>query len=238
MEARGILGFDTATADTVVAVTIDGELAVERRADPDPSRRPRHAAALLAEVEAAAAVAGGWERIGRLAVGVGPGTFTGLRIGVTTARALAQARSLPLVGVPSLDALARGLADRAGERPRLALIDARRGETFAGVYDAAGERIGEPFVAPPEGVVERLAAGGPPPLAAGDGSLRFREQLELAGVEVLPAADEAHRMAARHVCALAATVEPGPAADVRPIYLRRPDAEVWREQRDRDPAAG
>ena len=54
-------------------------------------------------------------------------------------------------------------------------------------------------------------------------------------MDVLPDADPAHRMAARHVCALAAGAEPGRPEQVKPIYLRRPDAEVWRERRDRDP---
>ncbi len=86
-----------------------------------------------------------------------------------------------------------------------------------------------------EALAGRLAELAPAPVAVGDGSLRFRSQLESAGVEVPPDADPAHRLAARHICALAATVEPGPPTDVRPAYLRRPDAEVWREQRDRNP---
>jgi tRNA threonylcarbamoyladenosine biosynthesis protein TsaB len=235
---RGILGLDTATADAVVAVTIDGEPVAERRADADASGRPRHVAMLLAEVEAAARAAGGWERVDRLAVGVGPGAFTGLRVGVATARALAQARRLPLVGVGSLDALAAGIGERAGDRPRLALIDARRSEVFGTLHDRTGERVWEPFVASPQKLAERFAHAAHSALAGGDGSLRFRAELESAGVEVLPDADEAHRIAARYVCELAAALEPGPANDVRPIYLRRPDAEVWREQRNRDSTHG
>jgi hypothetical protein len=86
--------------------------------------------------------------------------------------------------------------------------------------------------------VRGIAERGSRPLAAGDGSLRFRERLESAGVEVLPDADPAHRIAARHICELAAGLDPGPVSDVKPSYLRRPDAEVWRDQRDGNPGTG
>jgi tRNA threonylcarbamoyladenosine biosynthesis protein TsaB len=92
-----ILGFDTATAATAVAVWAPDGLAVERRDDPPPGERPNHAARLLVLVEEAlAAAGGGWDEVERLAVGVGPGGFTGLRLGIATARALAQARDLPV----------------------------------------------------------------------------------------------------------------------------------------------
>jgi tRNA threonylcarbamoyladenosine biosynthesis protein TsaB len=238
MPAPGILGLDTATADAVVAVMIDGSLVSERRADADASGRPRHAGRLLAEVEAAVGEAGGWAEIGRIAVGTGPGTFTGLRVGVATARAMAQARDLPLVGVDSLAALARGIAASAGGRAVLPLIDARRGEVFAELLGADGARLWEPCVVAPEKLVQQLVDAGVTPMAGGDGSLRFRERLESAGVGVPPDSDPAHRMAARHVCELAAAADPGSASDVKPTYLRRPDAEVWREQRDGNPESG
>jgi tRNA threonylcarbamoyladenosine biosynthesis protein TsaB len=225
-----VLGIDTATAHVAVGVTAGGSLLSERSAAPAAGGRPRHSAALLAEVEAALADAGGWERVALIGVGVGPGTFTGLRVGVATARALGQARGLELAPVSSLAALALGIR-AAPDRPRLALIDARRGELFAGLYDADGEPTWEPFVAGPDELAERVATLAAAPLAAGDGSLRFRERLETAGVEVLPDADAAHRMAARHICALAERAPRVRPEAVTPIYLRRPDAEVWREQR-------
>jgi tRNA threonylcarbamoyladenosine biosynthesis protein TsaB len=237
MGLPGILGFDTATADAAVAVTIGTEPVSERREGPGPGGRPRHAAVLMDEIEAAVAEAGGWGRLDRIAVGIGPGTFTGLRVGIATARALGQARGLPVAGVGSLAALARGVAERAPDRPALALIDARRGEVFAALHDASGEQLWEPAAIDPEALAGRLAGLERSPVAAGDGSLRFRRQLESAGVEVPPDADPVHRMAARHICALATAIEPGPPIDVKPAYLRRPDAEVWREQRDRDPRA-
>ncbi len=237
MSAGGILGIDTATADATVAVALAGEAVVDRSMDPAEDGRPRHAAALLAAIEAAVAEAGGWGEIESIAVGIGPGAFTGLRIGVTTARALAQARGLALCGVSSLAALARGVAEAHSGRPAAPLIDARRGEVFAALFDAGGELLLEPWTEAPEGAGGRLVAAVENPLAAGDGSLRFRAQLESVGVEVLPDADPAHRMAARHVCALAARLEPGLPTDVTPAYLRRPDAEVWREQRELDPGS-
>jgi tRNA threonylcarbamoyladenosine biosynthesis protein TsaB len=235
--AQAVLGIDTATSDVAVAVARDGELLWEGRQEPEDGGRPRHSAALLAAVESALAAAGGWEAVGLIAVGVGPGTFTGLRVGVATARALAQARGLELAPVSSLAALARGIPDRE-TKLALALIDARRGEAFAGLYDAADEPIWEPLVAGPQELAERLANLPHTPRAAGDGSLRFRDRLEAAGVEVLPDADPAHRMAARHVCGLASRAPRMPPDRVTPIYLRRPDAEVWREQRSRERAAG
>ena len=218
--SQSILGIDTATAAAAVAVSRGTELLDERRSGPGEGGRPEHARVLLAEVEAAVQSAGGWPEIGL--------------IGIATARALAQARDLPLAPVSSLAALARGI-DAGPGRGRLAAIDARRGELFAGLYDDGHAPVWEPFVAAPDAITERVAQLPRPALAAGDGSLRFREQLEAAGVEVLPAADPAHLMAARHVSALATEVEPVRPEHVKPIYLRRPDAEVWRERRERDP---
>lgn len=234
MSEGGILGLDTATADTVVGFSNGRQSEIELRRGPGEGGRPDHAATVLELVAEAVAAAGGWESVGRIAIGVGPGTYTGLRIGVSTARALAQARGLGVVGVGSLEALARGIGEGHPGRDRLALIDARRKELFAALYDADGEPVWEPFVAAPEELGRRLARRSQPPLAAGDGTLRFRQQLEAVNVEILPGTDPAHRIAARHLCAIAAGDEPGPPERVTPLYLRRPDAEIWREQRDRN----
>jgi tRNA threonylcarbamoyladenosine biosynthesis protein TsaB len=234
-EGPAILGIDTATADVAVAVAHAGDIVWEESEPPSESGRPRHAATLLATVERAVEAAGGWEVIGVIGLGVGPGTFTGLRIGVATGRALAQARGLEIAAVTSLAALARGIAGR-DQRPGLALIDARRDELFAGLYGPDDGPIWEPFVAAPEAIGERVARLAASPRSAGDGSLRFRQRLEAAGVDVVPDTDPAHRMAARHVCALAERAPRLRPELVTPIYLRRPDAEVWREQRADQPA--
>jgi tRNA threonylcarbamoyladenosine biosynthesis protein TsaB len=238
MSAGGILGLDTATADTVVGFWRAGRTEIELRRGPGEDGRPNHAGSLLELVDEAIAAAGGWEAVGSIAVGVGPGTYTGLRIGVSTARALAQARELGLSAISSLEALAQGIGETAPDRERLALIDARRKQVFAALYDAAGTVVWEPFVADPDELGGRLAERDARPLAAGDGSLRFREQLEAVNVDILPGTDPAHRIAARHLCAIAAGGEPGPPEQVTPVYLRRPDAEIWREQRDRNPSTG
>jgi tRNA threonylcarbamoyladenosine biosynthesis protein TsaB len=194
---------------------------------------PQHTTALLAEVERAAAAAGGWESVDRLAVGIGPGSFTGLRVGIATAKALGLSRGLPLSGVGTLEALGRGLGEVAGGRPCLAVLDARRGEVAAAVYSAAGEQLWGPWLGAPEELAARIPALPEPALCGGSGAVRFRQQLTSRAVEIPDDADPVHHVAARHICALAAAMPgEGESASVAPIYLRPPDAERWRE---RDP---
>lgn len=225
-----VVGFDTATPRLTVAAARDGEVLFERAVEPDPGGRPAHARELLGATEAAADAAGGWDGVGTIAVGIGPGSFTGLRIGVATARGLAQGLGRELAPVGSLRALALGIG---GDGPLLPVIDARRGQVFAALYEH-GDEVWEPFVASPEELGERIAALGSNPLAGGDGSVRFRRQLESAGATVLGDDDEDHRISARHVCALAGQAGSAQPDEVEPIYLRPPDAEVWRERQRRD----
>jgi tRNA threonylcarbamoyladenosine biosynthesis protein TsaB len=213
-----------------VAVTEDGAAIFEKSIAPEPGGRPRAATALMPAVGRAVERAGGWDRVERIGIGVGPGSFTGLRIGVATARALGQGLGKPLAPVVSLRALALGAGRRDPQRPRLALIDARRGQVFAAVYDADGVELRPPFVAGPEeaaAVIDELAAA---PLAVGDGSVRFRQTFEAAGAEVPTDGDQAHRLWARQVCALAESTGATRPEAVEPIYLRPPDAELWRER--------
>ncbi len=166
--------------------------------------------------------------MGLLAVGLGPGSFTGLRIAVATARGLGTSLGLPVGGVCTLDAIGRGMGEAGAGGDRLAVLDARRDEVFAALYAASGERIWEPLVCRPEELGERVAALGAPPPAAGSGAVRFRHELARHGVQIADDADPVHRVAARHVCAVAAASEAG--GPLAPIYLRPPDAERWRER--------
>ncbi len=220
-----LLGLDTSTAACTACVLRSDGQAFERA--PEPERllgRPAHSRELMPAVAGAMDDAGvGWEKIDAIAVGVGPGAFTGLRIGVATARALAGARGLPLRPVSSLAALAAGMEDG----PALALIDARRGELFAALYVDGAERW-PPFLTRPEGLLERLSAGALAelgrPLAAGDGALRLRPALEAASVEVAPDDSRLHVVRALHVCRLAARAPALAAEAVLPRYLRAADA--------------
>ena len=228
-----ILGIDTSTAATAAAVWAPDGPALEARDDPTAGERPQHASRLLALVEEVLRETG-WDEIERIAVGVGPGGFTGLRHGIATARALAQGRGLPLAGVSSLEALARGARAEplagAGDRAVLAVIDARRGEVFAAAWQGA-ERLLDPVAIAPAELAARLGAGRlAAPLAAGDGAVRFREQLERAGAAVPEDRSPAHRVSAIEICRLGATGEVTDRDRLVPDYRREPDAKPRRPQ--------
>ena len=219
-----ILGLDTATPATAAALWGPDGLEREARDDPGPGERPRHASRLLALIEEVLEGTG-WDAVERIAVGVGPGGFTGLRHGIATARALAQGRGLPLAGVSSLQALARGAQREAGpERAVLAVIDARRGEVFAAAWQGA-ERLLEPVAIAPDELAAKLGAGRlAAPLAAGDGAVRFREQLERAGAAVPDDRSPAHRVSAIEICRLGAAGDATDRDRLVPDYRREPDA--------------
>jgi tRNA threonylcarbamoyladenosine biosynthesis protein TsaB len=198
-----VLAFDTATADTVVGLTGAGE-AVELRHEPAAGDRPGHAGQLLPLCRAALKQAGiGWPEVDRIGVGVGPGTFTGLRIGVATGRALAQSAGAEVAAVSSLLALAANLD---GCFP---VIDARRGEVFVLVD-------GEPRTARPE-ELGALAAGR---TAIGDGAVAYAGQLEDVAAD-----PELHHLRGAALCALAAGADPIGRDGLLPDYVREPDAK-------------
>jgi tRNA threonylcarbamoyladenosine biosynthesis protein TsaB len=217
-----VLAFDTATSRTAVALQVaDGEPPREAVHDPAPGERPGHTTRLLPLAAGLLEDAGlRFADVELLGVGTGPGTFTGLRIGISSARGLAQATNAGLAGVSSL----RALADPIDARSVLAVVDARRGEAFVAAF-----HDGEELLAPAAMGPDALARIAPPPsggswLAAGDGAVRFRDVLEHAGTTVLPDTDHAHRISAAATCRLARAAGPSPRDGVTPVYVRAPDA--------------
>jgi len=229
---NAIVGFDTATDDTAVCALRDGEPVHEALIPAPRGGRPLHASALLPEVERAAEAIGGWEHVQLIAAGTGPGSFTGLRIGISTAKALAAALELPAAGVSTLDALARAMSERT-DAEHVPVLDARRGEVFAALF-ANGERLWGPLVCGPADLAARLQERPVPVLAAGSGAVRFRDELAGGGVEIPEDSDPVHRIAARHICVLGAAVAGRETGSLDPIYLRSPDAERWRERDSAD----
>jgi tRNA threonylcarbamoyladenosine biosynthesis protein TsaB len=217
-----LLGIDTATSASAVCVLrADGEAFEHRPAPERLAERPGHAAELMPAVDRALADAGlDYPDLDAVAVGVGPGPFTGLRIGIATARALAAGAGAEVRAVSSLAALAHGIeADH-----RLPLIDARRGEVFAALYDGTRE-VWPEGVHEPEELAQRVVGSGLRPLAAGDGSVRFGDVLEAAGVQVAAAGSAAHVIRGLSICRLALDARPAAPQAVLPVYLREPDAK-------------
>lgn len=225
-----VLAFDTATPATTVALSGFGTETLEARDDPEPGRRPGHTTRLLPLIASLLERTGAdYGDLDRIAVGVGPGTFTGLRIGIATARALASAARLPLVGVPTLLSLAVAAAAPGESEVVVAVLDARRGEAFAAGWVPGGWRSVLTPAAYAPGRLERALSGlGAPVLAAGDGAVKFREVLERAGAFVPADGSDLHRVTARVHTQIAERLEATDPDDVSPEYLRLPDAEMAR----------
>lgn len=242
-----VLGFDTATRSTAVALRMADGSTLQARDDPAPDGHPGHATRLLGMANQLLGEAGiGWSGLGRIAVGLGPGTFTGLRVGVATARGLAQSLDVELVGVSSLRALAEPALHSEPEGARvLAVLDARRGEAFAAAYGVTAggsvEELAPPRALAPEDlgeIVEQVAAhrGGGQRTewrAVGDGAVRFRGQLQDAGLTVPPDSSLLHLLSGQAICALGASdaaVAVVAREAILPDYCRRPDTEIALER--------
>jgi len=194
-----ILAFDTATDVATSALVSDGEVLGERVS---------RAVTLLEDVDALLRRAGARTReLDALAVGIGPGSFTGVRIGLATARGIALALGIPAAGVSTLAALA------AGAPGAVPVVDARRKEVFV-LRD-------EPEVLAPADLEVK-----PGTTFVGSGAVRYRTVFEAAGAEIPPDEDERHLPRARFHAALARDF--GPAELVEPLYLRVPDADRTR----------
>jgi tRNA threonylcarbamoyladenosine biosynthesis protein TsaB len=194
------LAFDTATGVATSALVRNGEVLGERS-----SRAVR----VLGDADELLEEAGAQPRdLSRLVVGTGPGSFTGVRMGLAAARGLAFALDLRLAGISTLDALA------AGAPGALPVVDAGRREVFALVD-------GAPAVAAPDELVLE-----PGTTCVGDGAVRYREVLEALGATIPPRESELHIPRARFHAELAREfVDP---ETVEPLYLRLPDAEQAR----------
>lgn len=222
-----MLALDTSTELGSVAVMSDGAL----RSEITARVRARHGETLLPLIEEALRLAGvDRGALALIAVGLGPGSFTGTRVGVATAKGLALALSAPLVGVISLRAMARGAAAPLV----VAAADAHKGEVYAAVYGREGRGLAErvaPFHAPPEEALARLGALAPNAVACGSALRRYPDRFAARlGAELLPASFDAPRGALIALEGLERFERAG-ADDARalePLYVRPSDAELPR----------
>jgi tRNA threonylcarbamoyladenosine biosynthesis protein TsaB len=222
-----IIGIDTATAQ--VSVAVGGHEGV--LASTQSLRGKQHAEVLTPAIQFTCRQARiELSEISVVAVDLGPGLFTGLRVGVASAKAMAHALNVPMIGVSSLDLLAFPV--RFTSRLIVATIDARRGELFYAFYrqvPGGVQRISPHQVGSPDDLASEILAAGEECLMVGDGAQRYREVFEgLKKIEIVeegfahPSASSlvmlAHAQALREQW-----VKPW---DLQPLYLRKPDAEI------------
>lgn len=209
-----LLALDTANAATQACLLDAGEGHV--LAEASRAMASGHAEALLPMVEDVLAAAGRrYADIERLAVTIGPGSFTGVRIALSAARAMGLALGVPVVGISTLEAL--GADGGNGRAPVIAAIDARRDEIYAQIYAQDGAAMTSAMVAAPHIVAELAPAGlvrvigsGAPALAA------IRPDFAVVGTPAVPAITTVARLASK---------KPIPEASPVPLYLRGPDAK-------------
>ena len=233
-----VLGIDTSTEQTSVALGTEHEImgtarfaGVHRHDDVVPAIER-----LL-----------GWtgvelSHVGGVAVGIGPGLYTGLRVGVETGKALAQVLRVPIVGICSLDVLAFGVQHTS--RLIVAVIDARRREVFYGLYrpvPGGVMRIGEYGIATPAALAAELEVEREEMLLVGNGAILYRHELEQVDARLEPApASFAHPWASALVGLAAPRFireQTDRLVDLVPLYLRKTDAEITWDQRARGASA-
>ena len=227
-----LLGFDTATPQVSVGISADGavvgglQLAHGRRHAEHLAPGIQYLCGQL-DVELS--------QLSGIAVGLGPGLFTGLRVGVTTAKTMAQSLRIPVVGVPSLDLVAYPL--RHASRLIAAVLDARRGEVFHARYrpvPGGVQRVSDYEVGTTDDLVADLVATGEEVLLAGDGALQYQQALaavdraEQAGTSyAAPSTTALLELAAARM----EREEFSSPWEVQPLYLRQSDAELEWQRR-------
>lgn len=220
-----ILGIDTATER--VSVSIGGHEGVLGLFE--VTRRRRHAETLVPAVEFLLRQADiEIEEISVVAVDVGPGLFTGMRVGLAAAKSFAQALRIPMIGISSLDLLA--FPNRLTDRVVVPVIDARKGEVFWAMYrpvPGGVQKVAEPTVGPVDELIADLLARSQDVLCVGDGAHRYRDEIlegfhcEI-GTDAHPSAAPLVQLA--HAQALREEwVNPW---EIEPVYLRAPDAQI------------
>ena len=233
-----VLAFDTATDVVTVAIGRDGEPLGALQLASGRAHAERLVPAIRTLVDDTGV---GLDRLAAIAVGVGPGRFTGLRVGVTTAKVMAQALQIPVVGIGTLDLVAYPL--RHTRRDVVAVVDARRREVFWARYRPVPgglERLGADAVDPPHEVMAELEAAGGEVLLAGDGADRYRAEFaaldhaELAGPEFAAPSALALLELARGRLEREEFVAPH---DLVPVYLREADAAINWERAQLRPAS-
>jgi len=228
-----LLGLDTATRRVgVVLADENGLLGRVELGSTAAAAPPRHAETLAPAIAWCCEQCGvELDQVSAIAVGIGPGMFTGLRVGVTTAKILAQAQRVPVIPVPSLDLLAYPL--RYARRLVVATIDARRHELYWAMYrqvPGGVQRVSDYELSSPEDLAAEIEARGEDALVCGDGAFRFSEAFALPGrrVELAGPAHASPSLTALAELARARYEREDFCApsEVLPMYLRRSDAEL------------
>jgi tRNA threonylcarbamoyladenosine biosynthesis protein TsaB len=224
-----VLALDTTTPSGSCALAVDGEVLREEGSDASRSAAERLPADLMTILERARRRL---DDVDVFAVATGPGSFTGLRIGIATMQGLAFAAGKPLVGVSGLDALERIGREEAAGRRIAAWVDAWRREVYAALYDQ-GSEVEAPVVARPDVLLSQYDAT--PTLFIGDGARTYRDVIQARGDSAWRVAEAAVPMLAGTIATLAASIVAAGASPpphlIRPLYVRRTDAELARDGR-------
>jgi tRNA threonylcarbamoyladenosine biosynthesis protein TsaB len=223
-----ILALDTTTREGSIVVARDGAILYERAGDAART----HGERLPSDLTQALATAGiGPADLDLLAVAAGPGSFTGLRVGISAVQGLAIARSLRVVPVPTLEALARSAEAIAGTLIA-AWLDGQRGEVFAALYNHAGGEVVPATAGTPDVILDgwRLPSGAAV-LFVGDAAARHRALIEqYAGPRAQIVSPPPLARSIAHIAAQQPE-RAVPPHEIVPVYVRKSDAEMARERR-------